>query len=196
MLPTKVHVVKAMVFPVVVYGCESWTVQKAERQRIDAFELWCWRRLLRITWTTRRSKKSILRRSVLCVHWRDWCWIWNSNTLTIWYKEVNHLKRPWSWERLRAGGEGDNRGWDGWVVSPTQGTWVWVNSRNWWWTGKPGILHSMRLQRVDTTEPLNWTELNVCKFYLCKPHLKKAKNDSEKCKICIILELNSSQTQF
>ena len=70
-LPTKVHLVKAMVFPVVMYGCESWTVKKAERQRIDAFELWCWRRLLRVPWTARRSSQSILWRSVLDVHWKD-----------------------------------------------------------------------------------------------------------------------------
>ena len=70
-LPTKVRLVKAMVFPVVMYGCESWTVKKAERRRIDAFELWCWRRLLRVPWTTRRSNQSILKRSVLGVHWKD-----------------------------------------------------------------------------------------------------------------------------
>ena len=70
-LPTKVHLVKAMVFPVVMYGCESWTVKKAERPRIDAFELWCWRRLLRVPWTARRSNQSFLRRSVLGVHWKD-----------------------------------------------------------------------------------------------------------------------------
>ena len=70
-LPTKVRLVKAMVFPVVMYGCESWTVKKAERLRIDAFELWCWRRLLRVPWTARRSNQSILKRSVLGVHWKD-----------------------------------------------------------------------------------------------------------------------------
>ena len=70
-LLTKVLLVKAMVFPVVMYGCESWTVKKTERQRIDAFELWCWRRLLRVPWTARRSNQSIQRRSVLCVHWKD-----------------------------------------------------------------------------------------------------------------------------
>ena len=83
----------------------SWTIKKAERQRIDAFEPWCWRRLLRVSWTARRS--------VLSVHWKDWCWSWNSNTLATWCEELTHLKRPWCWERLRAGGEGDNRRWDG-----------------------------------------------------------------------------------
>ena len=111
-LPTKVCLVKAMGFPVVTYGCESWTIKKAEHQRIDAFELWCWRRLLRVPWTARRS--------ILGVHWKDWCWSWNSNTLASWYEELTHLKRPWCWERLKAGGEGEDRGWDGWMASPTQ----------------------------------------------------------------------------
>ena len=97
-LPTKVRLVKAMVFPVVMYGCESWTVKKAERWRIDAFELWCWRRLLRVPWTARRSNQSILKRSVLGVHWKDWCWGWNSNTLATLCKELTHCKRPWRWE--------------------------------------------------------------------------------------------------
>ena len=81
-LPTKVRLVKAMVFPVVMYGCESWTVKKAEHLRINAFELWCWRRHLRVPWTARRSNQSILKEPVLGVHWKDWCWGWNSNTLT------------------------------------------------------------------------------------------------------------------
>ena len=117
--------VKAMVFPVIVYGCESWTIKKAECRRIDAFELWCWRRLLRVPWTARRSNPSILKIS-LNVYWRDWCWNWNSNTLATWCEELTHLKRPWCWERLRAGGEGDDREWDSWRASPTQWTWVWV----------------------------------------------------------------------
>ena len=112
-LPTKVHLVKAMVFPVVMYGCECWTVKKAEHWRIDAFELWCWRKLLRVPWTSRRSNQSILKEISPGVHWKDWCWSWNCNTLATWCKELTHLKRPWCWERLRAGGEGDNRGWDG-----------------------------------------------------------------------------------
>ena len=65
-------------------------------------------------------------------HWKDWCWSSNSNTLATWCEELTHWKRPWCWERLKAGGEGDNRGWDGWIVSPTQGTWVWVSSGSWW----------------------------------------------------------------
>ena len=78
----------------------------------------------------------------------DWCWSWNSNTWAAWCKEWTHLKRPWCWERLKAGGEGGDRGWDGWIASPTQWTWVWVNSENWWWTGRPDVLQSMGSQRV------------------------------------------------
>ena len=85
---------------------------------------------------------------LLNIHWKDWCWSWNSSTLAIWCEELTHWKRPWFWERLKAGGEGDNRGWDGWMASPIWWTWVWVSSRSWWWTGKPGMLQSMGLQRV------------------------------------------------
>ena len=160
-LPTKVRLVKAMVFPVVTYGCESWTVMKAECRRIDAFELWCWRRLLRVPWTARRSNQSILNRSFQGVHWKDWCWSWNCNTLATSCEELTHWKRLWCWEALGAGGEGDDRGWDGWMASPTWWTWVWVNSGSWWWTGRPGVLQFMGSQRVghDWVTELNWTEL-------------------------------------
>ena len=130
-LPTKFHLVKSMVFLVVMYGCESWTIKKAERRRIDAFELWCWRRLLRVPWTARRSNQSILKEIVLGVHWKDWCWSWNSNTLATSCEGLTHWKRPWCWEGLGAGGEGDERGWDGWMASLTQWTWVWVDSGSW-----------------------------------------------------------------
>ena len=138
-LPTKVHLIKAMVFPVVMYGCERWTIKKAECQRIDAFELGWWK-------------------SVLNMLWKDWCWSWNSNTLATWCKELTHWKRPWFWERLKAGGEGDDRGWDGWMASLTQWTWVWLNSGSWWWTGMSGVLQPMGLQRVghDWETELNW----------------------------------------
>ena len=119
-LPRKVHLVKAMVFPGVTYGCESWTIKKAECRRIDAFELCCWIRLLRVPWTARKSNQSILKEISLGVHWKDWCWRWNSNTLATWCEELTHWKRPWCWELLRAGGEGDDRGWDGWMASPTR----------------------------------------------------------------------------
>ena len=155
-LSTKVHLVKA-VFPVVMYGCESWTIKKTECFKIDNFEVWLWRRLLRVPWTSRRSNQSILRRSVLGVHWKDWCWSWNSSTLATSCEELTHWKRPWCWEGLGAGSEGDDRGWDGWMASLTQWTWVWVNSRSWWWTGRPGMLWFMGLQRIGH----NWvTELN------------------------------------
>ena len=111
-LSTKVHLVKAMVFPVVMYGCE-WTIKKAEHWRIEAFELWRWRRLLRVPWAARRSNQSILKEISLGVHWKDCCWSWNSNILATWCEELTHWKRPWCWERLKAGGEGDDRGWDG-----------------------------------------------------------------------------------
>ena len=92
------------------------------------------------------------RRSVLNIHWKDWCWSWNSNTLAT-----------WCWERLRAGREGDDKGWDGWMASPTQRPWVWVDSGSWWWTGRPGVLRFMGSQRVghDSATGLNWTELNT-----------------------------------
>ena len=158
-LSTKVHLVKAMVFPAVMYGYESWTIKKAEHWRIDAFELWCWGILLRVPWTARRYIES-MGGSVLGVHWKDWCWSWNSNTLATWCEELTHLKRPWCWERLKVGGEGDDRGWDGWMASPTQWTWVWVNSASWWWAGRCGMLQFTRSQRVGhncATELTDWS---------------------------------------
>ena len=99
------------------------------------------------------------RRSVLGVHWKDWFWNWNFSTLATWWEELTYLKRPWCWERLKAGGEGDDRGWDGWMASLTQWTWVWVNSGSWWWTGRPGVLQSMGLQRVGHDWATGLTEL-------------------------------------
>ena len=108
-LPTKVQLVKAMVFPLVMYGCESWTVKQAEHSGTDASELWCWRRLLRVPWTARRSNQSILKRTTLNIYWKYWCWSRSSSSLATWCKEPTHWKRPWCWERLRAGGEEDDR---------------------------------------------------------------------------------------
>ena len=109
------------------------------------------------------------RRSVLGVHWKDWCWRWNSNTLATSCEELTHWKRSWCWEGLGAGGEGDDRGWDdGWMASLTRWAWVWVNSGSWWWTRRPGVLQFMRLQRVGH----NWDEaipqkpLTYLGFYL------------------------------
>ena len=106
------------------------------------------------------------RRSFLGVHWKDWCWSWNSNTLANWCEELTHLKRPWCWERLRAGGEGDDRAWDGWMASSTQRIWVWVNSKSWWWTGRPGVLWFMGSHRVGHKS--DWTELKKTLLYICE----------------------------
>ena len=108
-LPIKICLVKTMVFPVVMYQCESWTKRKAERQRIDAFKLWYWRRLLRVPW---RANQSILGEPTLNIHWKDRCWSWNFNTLATWCEELHHWKRPWCWERLKAKGEGGSKGWN------------------------------------------------------------------------------------
>ena len=155
---TKVHLVKGMVFPVVMYGCESWTIKKAECRRIDAFELRYWRRLLRVPWTARRSNQSILKEISPEYSLEGLMLKLNSNTLAPWCEELTHLKSPWCWERLRAGGEWDDRDWDGWLASSTQWTWVWVDSRSWWWTGRPGMLQFMGSERVehDRATELNW----------------------------------------
>ena len=104
--------------------CSHETLKKAEHQRIDAFELWCWRRLLRVPWTARRSNQSILKEINTEIHWMFRCWSWNSNTLPTYSKELTHLKTPWCWERVKAGGEVGDRGWDSWMASLTQWTWV------------------------------------------------------------------------
>ena len=148
-----------MDFPVVMYGCESWTIKKADGRRIDAFELmlWCWRRLLRVPWTARRSDQSILKEiSPRCSL--------KGLTLKLKLQYFGHLMwRVDSLEKtlMLGGGEGDDRGWDGWTASPTQWRRVWVNSGSWRWTGRPGMLQSMGSQRVGH----NWViELNKCKI--------------------------------
>ena len=127
---TLLTLVKAMVFPVVMCGCESWTIKKAERQRIDAFELWCWRRLLSIPWTASRSNQSILKEISPEYSLEGLMLKLKLNTLATWCEKLTHLKRPWCGERLKAE-EGDDRGWDGWMASPTLRTRVWVSSRSW-----------------------------------------------------------------
>ena len=139
-----------------MYRCESWSVKKTGCWRIDVFELWCWRGCLRVPWTARRSNQSILK-STLNIHWKNWCW--SCSPLAIWCEEPTHWKRPWCWERLRTGGEGGNREWDGWMASLIQWTWVWANSGRWWRTGKPGVLQSMGLQRVGLNLA---TEQHLC----------------------------------
>ena len=120
-----------------------------------------------------RPNQSILKEISPECHWKDWCWSWNSNTLATWCKEVTHLKRSWCWEALGAGGEGDDRGWDGWMASPTRWTWVWVNSGRWWWTGRPGMLWFMVLQIVghDWVTELNRTERDTEVTYSWSPFL-------------------------
>ena len=158
-LPTKVHLVKAMVFPVVTYRCESWTVKKAERRRIDT-----WTMVLEKTLESPLDCKEIQP-----VHPKgDQSWVFigrtdvEAETPVLWppHTELTHWKRPWRWEGLGAGGKGKDRGWDSWMASPTQWTWVWVDSRSWWWTGRPGMLRFMGSQRVghDWATELNWTE--------------------------------------
>ena len=156
-LLTKVCIVKGMVLSVVMYGCESWTIKKAEHQRNDVFELWCWKKLLRVLRLQGDPTSPFWRKSVFNIHWKDWCWRWNINALATWCESVTHLKRPQCWERLKAGGEGDDRRWGAWMASQTQWTCIRVNSGSWWWTGRPDVLQSMGLQRVRH----DWvTELN------------------------------------
>ena len=130
-LPMKVRLVKAMVFPVVMYGCESWTVKKAECQIIDAFELWCWRRLLRVPRPARRSNQSILKEISPGYSLEGLMLKLKLQYFGHLMQELTHLKRLWCWEGLGAGGEGDDRGWDGWMASLTWWAWVWVNSGSW-----------------------------------------------------------------
>ena len=156
-LPTKVLLVKAMVFPVVMYGCESWTMKKAERQRIDAFELWCWRRLLRVPWPARRSNQSILEEI------SPGCSL-EGLMLKLKLQYFGHMMwRAGSLEKtlmlgLGAGREGDDGGWEGFMASPTQWTRVWVNSGSWWWTERPGVLWFIGLQSWRWLS--DWPELN------------------------------------
>ena len=159
-LPTKVRLVKAMLFPAFMYGCESWTVKKAEHWRIDAFELWCWRRLLRVPWIARRSNQSILKEISPGCSLEGMILKLKLQYFGHSGKELTHWKRLWCWEGWGAGGEGEGRGWDGWMASLTRWTWVWVNSGRWWWTGRPGVLWFMGSQRVghDWVTELNWTD--------------------------------------
>ena len=148
-----------MVFPVVKYGCESWTIKKARHQRINAFELWCWRRLLRVPWTARRSNQSILKK--ICPQYPM-----EGLILKLKFQYLGHLmqrtdllEHTLMLGKIEAGGKGDDRGWDGWMASLTQWPWVWACSGSWWWTGKPGVHQSMGSQKVryDWVTELNWT---------------------------------------
>ena len=140
-----------------MYGCESWTIKKAECWRTDAFELWCWRRLLRVPWTARRSNQSILKEI------SPGCSL-EGLIFKLKIQYFGHLmQRADSFEKTlmlgkRAGGEGEDRGWDGWMTSPTQWTWVCVDSWSWWWTGSLVCCSLWGRKESDMTEQLNWTE--------------------------------------
>ena len=159
-LPTKICLAKAMVFPVVMYGCESWTMKKIEHQRIDAFERWCWKRLLRVPWTARISHQSILKEISpeysleglmlkLKLKLQYFGYLWRTDS----------LEKTLMMGRLTAGGEGDDSRWDGWMASPTRWTWVWASSGIWWWTGKRGMLQSMGVSKSQNWWS-DWTDLN------------------------------------
>ena len=152
------------------YGFSSGHVWMGELDYKESWvqKNWCfWTVVLEDSWEPKGLQEDptspFWRRSALGILWKDWYWSWNSNTLTTWCGELTHLKRPWCWERLRAGEEGGDRGWDGWMASLTQWAWVWVDPGSWWWTGRPGVLQFMGSKESDTTEWLNWTELKNMK---------------------------------
>ena len=163
-LPTKVHLVKAMVFPIFMYACESWTIKKAKCQRTDAFELWCWRRLLSVPWPARGSNQLILKKispeysleglmlKLELQYFGHLIWRTDSfeKTLVQLIKINEKKKRSWCWERLKAGGEEDDRGWDGWMASLTQWTWIWASSGL-------ACCSSWGYKQLETTEWVNWT---------------------------------------
>ena len=160
-LPTKVHLVRAMVFPVVFYGCESWTIKKAEHRRIDAFELWCWRRLFWVPWTARRSNQSI-QKEISPEYSLEELMLKLKLLFQVAYfgyllQRTDSLEKTLMLGKIEGGRRRGNREWDGWMASRTQWTWIWTSFGSWWWTGKPGMLQSMGLQRVG----YNWaTELD------------------------------------
>ena len=137
-----------------------------------SFELWCLRRLFRVPWTARRSNQSILKEMCPEYSLEGMMLKLKLQYFGTWCEELSHWKRPWCLERLKAGGDGDDRGWDGWMASLTRWTRVWASSRSWWWTGKPGVLQSIGLQRVrhDWVTELNWS-LENCQmrgsFFIC-----------------------------
>ena len=153
--------IKVIVFPVVMYGCESWTVKKAECQRIDVFELCCGRRLLRVPWTAKRSNQSILKEISPGCSLEGLTLKLKLQYFGYLMRRANSLEKTLLWERLRVGGEGDDRGWDGWMASPTWLTWVWVDSGNWLWSARSGELLSWGRIESDMTEWLNWTDIKL-----------------------------------
>ena len=147
-LPTKIHIVPDMVFPVVMYGCESWTIKKAERWRTDAFELWCWRRPLRASCTARRLNQSILKEIKPEYSLEGLMIKLKLQFFDQLMRRADSLAKTLMLVEIEAGGEGDNRIWDCWMASQTQWTWVWASSGRWWRSGKPDVLPSMGSQRV------------------------------------------------
>ena len=137
------------------FSSKSWTIKKVGHWRTDAFELWCWRRLLRVPWTARRSSQSILKEISPEYSLEGLMLKLKLQCFGHLMEELTHLKRPWCWERLKEG-EGNDRGWDGWMASSTQWTWVCVNSGSWWWTRKPVMLQTMGLQSRTWLSELNW----------------------------------------
>ena len=140
-----------------MYRCETWTMKKAELWRIDTFELWCWRRLMKVPWTARRSNQSILKKI-------SPEYSFEGLMLKVQLQYFGHLmwrtdsfERLWWWARLKAGGEGGDREWDGWMASQIWWTWIWASSSSQWWTGKPDVLHSMGSQ--SWTRLSDWTDL-------------------------------------
>ena len=149
-LPTKVRLVKAMVFPVVMYGCESWTIKKAEYRRINPFELWCGRRPLRVPWTAKRSNQSILKEISPGCSLEGLMLKLKLQYFVHLMQRADSLEKTLILQKIEGRTKGDNRGWDGWMASPIQWTWVWVDSGSWWWTTRPGVLlrRPEGLQRV------------------------------------------------
>ena len=148
-----------MVLPVVIYGCESWTIKKAEHWRIDAFELWCWRRPLRVPWTARRSNQSILKEISPEYSLEGLMLKLKLQYFGHLMRRTDSLEKTLMLGRLKVGGKGMT-GWDGVMASLTQWTWVWVGFGSWWWTGKPGVLQSMGSQK-SWTWLRDWTELTA-----------------------------------
>ena len=166
-MPIKVHLVIVMVFLVVMYGCESWTIRKAERQRIDAFELWCWRRLLRVPWTARRSNQCILKEINPQYSLEELMLKLKLQYFGHLMRRTDSLEKTLMLGKPKVGGERNNRGWDGWMESLIQWTWVWVNSGSWWWIGRPCVLQYMGLQRAghDWVSVLNWIKI-IMRYHL------------------------------
>ena len=182
-LLTKFSLVKTMSFPVIMYECESWTIKKTEYQRIEAFELWCWRNLLRVPWTSRRSNQSILKEispeysleglmlKLKLQYFGHLIW------------RTDSLEKTQMLGKIEGGGEGDDRRWDGWMTSPTRWSWVWASSGSWWWIWKPGVLQSIGLQRIR----LNWTE---CGWATSIPLWASMEQKAELGELCVFLPVS------